>query len=187
MEAEIIVTDKVKKDIIVNIKKLHPKAIIPTYAYEGDMGMDITAVDVVYDKERDCFVYHTGLAFEVPKGYGMLLFPRSSNKNTNAYMTNHVGVLDSGYRGELLLCFKNRTDYKFLDKVNELISLYNRLAVRMHIPIKKPIGANLLAPYDVGDRIAQLVILPYPTIEFIEVEKLSETERGEGGHGSSGK
>lgn len=187
MEVNFPTTEESNNNLIVNIKKLHPNAIIPTYAHEGDMGMDITAMDVVYDQDRDCFVYHTGLAFEVPKGYGMLLFPRSSNRNTNAYMTNHVGVLDSGYRGELLLCFKNRTDYKFLDKVNELVSLYNKLAVRMHIPIKKPISANLLAPYDVGDRIAQLVIIPYPTIEFKEIEELSETERGEGGHGSSGK
>lgn len=81
--------------IQVKIKKLVPEAVIPTYAKDGDMGMDVTATSVEYDKKLDCFVYHTGLAFELPKGYGMLIFPRSSNRKTNSYMANHVGILDS--------------------------------------------------------------------------------------------
>lgn len=141
----------------VKIKKLTPEAKIPHYAKPGDMGMDITAISMEYNTDLDCFVYHTGLAFEVPVGYGMLCFPRSSNRKTDAYLTNSVGVVDSGYRGEVLACFKNR------DSSN-----------------KKP-------PYEVGDRIFQIVILPYPTINFIESDELSDTERGEGGHGSTGK
>lgn len=146
-----------QKQVKVKIKKLVENAIIPTYAKQGDMGMDLTAIGYVYNEDMDCHIYHTGLAFELPEGYGMLLFPRSSNRKTDAYMTNHVGILDSGYRGELLICFKNR------DK------------------------GNLLQPYDVGNKIAQLCILPYPKVEFIEVNELSSSERGEGGHGSTGK
>lgn len=140
----------------VNIKKLNEKAIIPKYAKPGDMGMDVVATDYEFIPEYQCHVYHTGLAFEVPEGYGMLCFPRSSNRKTGAYLTNSVGVLDSGYRGELLLCYKNRDPQ------------------------------DLNPPYKIGDRVAQLVIIPYPLIEFNEVDELSSTERGEGGFGSTG-
>lgn len=141
----------------VNIKKLNPNAVIPTYAKPGDAGMDLTAIEMTYNGEYEYFVYHTGLAVEIPEGYVGLIFPRSSNRKTNAYMTNHVGVIDSGYRGEITVTFKDRD----FDSVED--------------------------PYNVGDRIAQLIILPYPNIEFNEVEELSQTERGEGGYGSTGK
>ena len=149
--------------IQVKIKKLVPEAVIPTYAKHGDMGMDLTATSVEYDRDKDCFVYHTGLAFEVPEGYGMFIFPRSSNRKTDAYMTNHVGILDSGYRGELLVCFKHRDSLRI---------------------ILNPIN---YAPYKVGDRVAQIVIIPYPKVTFKEVDKLSESERGANGHGSTGR
>jgi len=141
----------------VNIKKLNPNAVIPAYAKSGDAGMDLTAIDLEYDKTYDCFIYKTGLAVEIPEGYVGLIFPRSSNRKTGAYMANHVGVIDSGYRGEIMVTFKNRDFH------------------------------NWTAPYEVNDRIAQLIILPYPNIEFNVVFDLSETERGEGGHGSTGK
>lgn len=141
----------------VNIKKLNPNAKIPTYAKHGDAGMDLTAI-TCYRDEYDNYVYGTGLAVEIPEGYVGLIFPRSSNRKTSSYMTNHVGVIDSGYRGEIMVTFKSR-DYLMID----------------------------MPPYKLGDRIAQIMIIPYPHIEFNEVAKLSETERGEGGHGSTGK
>lgn len=144
----------------VKIKKLVDNAVIPSYAHPGDAGMDITATSVEYDSKNDCFMYHTGLAFEVPKGYVMLIFPRSSNRKTNYYLTNHVGVLDSGYRGELMMAYKCR-DREHYDRT--------------------------IPPYAVGDRIGQIMILPYPLIRFIESDELSETERGTGGFGSTGK
>lgn len=79
----------------VKIKKLVDNAVIPSYAHPGDAGMDITCTSIEYDDNNDCIMYHTGLAFEVPKGYVMLIFPRSSNRKTNFYLTNSVGVLDS--------------------------------------------------------------------------------------------
>lgn len=82
--------------MIVKIKKLNDNAKIPQYAHPGvDMGMDIVATSIEYKEDIDCYVYHTGLAFEVPEGYGMLIFPRSSNRKTDAYLSNSVGVLDS--------------------------------------------------------------------------------------------
>jgi len=160
----------------VKIKKLDPKAIIPKYAKQGDMGMDLTAISYEYNKDIDCYIYHTGLAFEVPEGYGMLIVPRSSNRKTEAYMTNHCAIIDSGYRGEVLICFKNRTT----------------LEISMERDFEYPVDNEeeipyIYAPYSIGDRIAQLVILPYPQITFKEVDELSTTERNDSGFGSSGK
>lgn len=143
----------------VKIKKLDPKAVIPKYAKPGDAGMDLTAIRYEYDEKHDNHVYGTGLSIEIPEGYVGLLFPRSSNRKTDAYMANHVGVIDSGYRGEIMVTYKSR---------DADADVFGR-------------------PYSEGDRVAQLIIMPYPTINLIEVEELSETERGEGGHGSTGK
>lgn len=143
----------------VKIKKLNPDAVIPSYAKPGDAGMDLTAVSYDYDYEHDNHVYGTGLAIEIPEGYVGLLFPRSSNRKTMAYMTNHVGVIDSGYRGEIFITFKNRDDNR--QKLNTV-------------------------PYGIGSKVAQLIIMPYPQINLIESDELSETERGTGGHGSTG-
>lgn len=140
----------------VKVKLLNEKAVIPKYAKEGDAGMDLTAVSMEYNQGMDAYIYGTGIALEIPKGYVGLIFPRSSNRKTDAYLTNHVGVIDSGYRGEVMLTFKDRTEM-----CREV-------------------------PYKVGDRIGQIIILPYPKIDFIESVELSETERGEGGHGSTG-
>lgn len=139
----------------VKIKKLAESAVIPKYSKPGDAGLDLTAVTRELD-EYGNLVYGTGLAVEIPEGYVGLLFPRSSNSKTNLYLTNHVGVIDSGYRGELM--FK----YKTVDNF----------------------GKNV---YEIGDRVGQLIIIPYPSIEFEEVEELSSTERGTGGYGSTGK
>lgn len=145
----------------VKIKKLNDKAVIPAYAHSTDAGLDLTVISHEYKEEYDCDVYGTGLAIEIPEGYVGLIFPRSSNRKTNSYLTNSVGVIDSGYRGEIMISFKNRDVSFFTDK---------------HI-----------RPYNVGDRVAQLIIIPYPSIKLIEVNELSDSERGEGGHGSTGK
>lgn len=144
----------------VKIKKLTANAVIPKYSKDGDAGLDLVAVSKNYD-EHGNFVYGTGLAFEIPKGFVGLLFPRSSNAATGLMLTNHVGIIDSGYRGEVML------KYAPTEKTNELWE-----------PLKK---------YRVGDRIGQLIIIPYPHIEFEEAEELAESERGAGGYGSTGR
>lgn len=152
------VSKSVSKLLNVNIKKLDEKAVIPSYAKPGDAGMDLTAINLTYDEDHDIYIYGTGLAIEIPQGFVGLVFPRSSNRKTDAYMTNHVGVIDSGYRGEIMITYKNRDCFD-----------------------------GTFEPYQIGDRVAQLIIMPYPTINLTEVKELSETERGEGGHGSTGK
>ena len=141
------------KNMKVNFKKLNTNAVIPEYAKPGDAGMDLVATSADVDQYGN-IVYGTGLAVEIPQNYVGLIYPRSSNSKTDLYLTNHVGVIDSGYRGEVMFKFR---------------------------PIQK--NPKL---YSIGDRIGQLVIMPYPTIEPVEVEELSETERGTGGFGSTG-
>ncbi len=139
----------------VKIKKLKPNAVIPTYAKEGDAGMDLVATEILKDTPEQ-ITYGTGIALEIPEGFVGLVFPRSSIRKTGLQLSNSVGVIDSGYRGELQATFK---------KTNGLDSL----------------------AYKVGDRIAQIMIIPHPPIEFVESDELSNTERGEGGFGSTGK
>lgn len=181
----------------IHFKKLHPDAVVPTYAHNGDVGMDITAISVEYDSENDMYVYHTGLAFESPEGFGAFLFPRSSNRKTDAYLCNHVGIADTAtYRGEIMFCFKNRTSIKQVALMGQMeILLSNHLSEINIEKIRKECisrGEYILnnpldyAPYKPGDRIGQMVVLPHPYIKLIEKEELSDTSRGAGGFGSTG-
>jgi dUTP pyrophosphatase len=139
----------------IKIKKLHPNAKIPIYAKDGDAGLDLTAVTKIKES-ADQVIYGTGISLEIPKGFVGLVFPRSSIRNTQLSLSNAVGVVDSGYRGELQATF------------NKLQGRYSK-------------------SYELGERIIQLIIIPYPLIEFIEVDELSTTDRGNQGFGSTGK
>lgn len=173
----------------VRIKKLSEDSIIPSYAKSGDAGLDFTATSVSYDTEFACLVYGTGIKVEIPEGYVGLLFPRSSIANERLVLTNSVGVIDSGYRGEIKFKFKTDTDFwsSPLDENKEQIdSLESGIfETYLHsVDEFRDIRTDLKI-YKIGDRIGQMIILPYPKIEFEEVEELSDSERGEGGYGSS--
>ena len=137
----------------VKVMKLDAGAKIPKYAKAGDAGMDLYAVSQKFDDHGN-YVFGTGLAMEIPEGYVGLIFPRSSISKTSHSLRNAVGVIDSGYRGEIMMKYDINT-------------------------LNSPV-------YEVGDRIAQIIILPYPEIEFEEAWELSKTQRGKGGFGSSG-
>ena len=141
------------KTLKVKIKKLSKDSVLPTYSKYGDAGLDLTAISEKWNEDNSIVTYDTGLAIEIPKGYVGLLFPRSSIYKTSLDLTNAVGVIDSGYRGSIMLKFRY-------------------------------VEEGMV--YDVGDRVGQLIIMPYPQIEFEESEELSETERGSGGYGSTG-
>jgi len=143
----------------VNFKKLSPKAVTPTYATSGDAGLDITCIGYQIDKDNNYIEYFTGLALEIPAGHVGLLFPRSSVSKTDLQLANCVGVVDSGYRGELTFRYKFRKDAFFAS----------------------------LKRYQEGDRVGQLLVLPYPEIELEEIKELAESERGAGSYGSTGK
>lgn len=162
------------RNIKVKIKKTHPDAVIPRYAKVGDAGLDLTATSMYYD-EYGNICYGTGLAFEIPEGYVGLIFPRSSICKEQLLLSNAVGVIDSGYRGEVSFKFKPS------------MALDNRHCIKADEEKLWSIAVRQNDIYKVGDRIGQMIIMPYPSVEFEEVEELSETERGEGGYGSSGK
>lgn len=141
----------------VKFKKVHSDATIPSYAHDGDAGLDLTAISFTQEYDRSgklVLVYHTGIAVEIPEGYVGLLFMRSSVSKYSVSMTNAVGVIDCIYRGEIMVKMKLTTDA---------------------VP----------TIYQPGEKIAQLVIVPYLKVELNEVEELAETERGKGGFGST--
>lgn len=140
----------------VNVKKLDSNAVLPTYARHGDAGMDLTATSKNYD-EHGSVCYGTSLAFEIPRGFVGLLFPRSSNTKKDLILANSVGVIDSGYRGEVVLKFK--AALKDQHRMKEI--------------------------YEIGDRIGQIIIMPYPQVEFNLVDELSSSDRGVGAFGST--
>jgi dUTP pyrophosphatase len=139
----------------VKIKKVHPNAVKPKYAKENDAGMDLVATSIIENTSFQ-ITYGLGIAMEIPDGMVGLVFPRSSIRNTELTLSNSVGVIDAGYRGELQATF---------NKLNGLDSI----------------------AYNVGDRIAQIIIVPHPVVQFVEVDELSESKRGDGGFGSTGK
>ncbi len=136
----------------VKIKKLRENAVIPKYSKDGDAGLDLTVTHIISETMTD-ITYGFGIALEIPKGYVGLVFPRSSIRKYDMLLTNAVGVIDSGYRGEIQATFK---------KTEGTFNYY---------------GAN--------ERAAQIIVLPYPKVQFIESDELSDTERNTGGFGST--
>lgn len=141
----------------IKFKRLSENAIAPVKAHATDAGFDLTCVGITTEI-NECgqliLVYHTGIAVEIPEGYFGALVPRSSIYKKSLMLTNHIGVIDSGYRGEVVGKFRSTTDV---------------------VP----------AVIKEGERFAQLLILPVPEVTFEESDILSETERGEGGYGST--
>lgn len=172
----------------IKFKKLHPAAKLPFHAKPGDAGVDLTAVNVMLGAERE-ISYDTGLAVEIPEGYVGLLFMRSSVFKKDIDLTNAVGVIDSGYRGSIGFKYTPNFDYwdYALDRQDFQASLelgeilyYETASDEKR---KLCLGAST---YAVGDRIGQLVIVPYVKIESEWSEELTKTERGYGGYGSTG-
>ena len=217
---EIETLDGVKK---VGIDTIEPK--LPEYGKEGDACMDIYPIYCEWDREKDRWIYHTGLAFaigdtvvRIPNDSDsktviakdkfvpneMELLPRSNLTKSDFYVPNAPGTLDWGYRGELLMVFKNRTSADLLQGISTIITAIDKLAMRVgaNSEIKqytqyarKQLDSVLVSvntpPYktDGVDRCAQLIIRGSERIEWDEVEVIEElgaTERGNGGFGSTG-
>lgn len=168
--------------------KLHDKSIntpIPRYAKPGDAGLDLVATSKTED-DKGNIVYGTNLCFEIPDGYVGLIFPRSSNANKQLALSNSVAVIDSGYRGEVVMKFKPYgSSMAFIINTKSLHE--NKVNVLPNSSIRELNEFVESSTYNVGDRICQMIIVPYPKIEFDLVEELSDTERGSTGYGSSGQ
>ena len=143
--------------MVLKVKKLVENAVIPVRSKHGDAGLDLFAISMGHNARFT--EYFTGLAIEIPYGYVGLIFPRSSLSRYDMLLANSVGVVDSGYRGEISIRFKT---------------------------VKNPLSTDTEI-YKVGDRVAQLVILELPDVLVAEVDELSSSERGNSGYGSTGK
>ena len=142
--------------IVVPVKRIDPTVELPSYAYEGDAGLDLRSNEDVVLAPLERRLVGTGLAVAIPEGYAGFVQPRSGMAlRRGLSMANTPGLIDSHYRGELKVCAVN------LDP-------------------ETPISIER------GERIAQLVIQRVPAVSLIEVEDLDETDRGTGGFGSSG-
>lgn len=142
----------------IRVKKLHPKAILPTYGSADAVGADLYACleETVTIQPGEIFWVPTGIVLEVPKGCAGLVYARSSmGAKRGLAPANKVGVIDPDYRGEIRVVLLNHS--------------------------KQP---QILEP---GERVAQFVITPVLTPEYEEVEELTDTARGAGGFGSTGK
>ena len=142
--------------IDLRIKKLSEKAVIPSYGSTCAAGADLySAEEEITLLPGETKLVHTGLAMEIPEGYVGLIYARSGIATKRGLApANKVGVIDSDYRGEIM------------------VSIFN------HSSDIQTIAA--------GERVAQIVITPYLTVNFIESESLDETDRGAGGFGSTG-
>ena len=142
----------------LKIKKLHPKAILPTYGSAGAAGADLYALpegEPIVINPGETVLIHTGLSMAIPEGYVGLNFARSGLASKQGLApANKVGVIDSDYRGELMVALHNHSD-----------------------------TPRTVEP---GDRVAQFLIMPVITASFVEVDTLDDTQRGTGGFGSTG-
>ena len=149
----------------LKVKKLHPDAVVPKLATPGAACFDLHAIDVSHQvllPGRPTKV-RTGLAFEVPPGYALMVYSRSGHGfKSNTRLSNCVGVIDSDYRGEVM------------------VSLYRDDSVNDHFS-----AASAMKIHS-GDRVAQAMLIPVPAVAFEEVNVLSSTDRGTGGFGSTG-
>lgn len=142
----------------IKIKKMHINAITPTYGTEFSAGADLYALleAPLEIKPGETVLIHTGLTMEITPGYGGFIFARSGLASKKGLApANKVGVVDSDYRGEVMVALHNHSQNS--------------------------------AVIENGERIAQMVFLPYVAANFIEAEELDETIRGTGGFGSTGR
>lgn len=135
----------------LKFKRLHEKAVLPRHSKHGDAGLDLTVVSITLEGKKERHQY--GLAVEIPEGHVGLLFPRSSINKYDVRLSNCVGVIDSGYRGEVMAVFDHT------GRGNS---------------------------YEVDDRSAQLVVVPYASCKTAWSDELSQTERASGGFGHTG-
>lgn len=177
--------DELNKTIPVKCWRENKNIPLPTYAHNSDVCCDLYAQAIEYDDEKDRYIVHTGLHIALDEDYECELRPRSSLAKTEYYIVNSPGTIDESYRGEILVVFKSRTNIEIVD------ALYNLLDEHINISDNYyKLHKQIDLPYKIGDRIAQILVRKRTKIEWQEVDKLEdlgETDRGQGGYGSTGK
>ena len=142
---------------IVKFIKLNANAIVPSYGTEYSAGADLYTLsdESISIASGETVMIHTGIAMQIPEGTAAFVFARSGTATKRGLApANKVGVIDSDYRGEIM------------------VPIHNHSAQTQQI--------------EAGERVAQMVIMPYVKAEFVESETLDETERDTKGFGSTG-
>ncbi len=143
----------------VHVKKLHEQAILPSYGSMMAAGADLYALiedGAVTVAPHQTVMIRTGLAMEIPEGFAGLIYARSGTACKRGLApANKVGVIDSDYRGEIMVALHNH--------------------------------GEIAQTVEHGERMAQMIITPFVTADFMECDALEDTARGEGGFGSTGK
>lgn len=141
----------------MKIKLVSPNAVVPTYGSKCAAGMDLYSSDTYSIAPGETVLVHTGISMEIPDGYFGAIYPRSGLATKRGLrLANCVGVVDSDYRGEIM------------------VALYNDSTETQSVELR--------------DRIAQMVIQPYERPQVFDVvNELSDTERGSGGFGHTGR
>ncbi len=140
--------------MILKVKKLSSDSVLPSYAHPGDAGLDMFANEKVKILPGQAVKIKTGISVEIPKGYVGLVWDKSGMA-TNHKLKKLSGVIDSGYRGEVLLSLINLSNVTYI--------------------------------LEKGHKVSQMLIQKVETVKIKEVKNLSETKRGKGGFGSTGK
>lgn len=180
----------------VRITKLRKDAVLPSYANVDkngymDMCMDLTAVELEYSLEMDCYIYHTGLRIEIPRGTRLLLFPQANNRKTDCYLENSM----DNFEDDVCVYFKSRTPLKqrlinaYFDGMIEAMK-YGSNRFTINDVIKRSYPSNIsdeeqikfalkFAPYEAGDKVAKMAIVRYPLVKWSEIDSISDLH-GEG-------
>ena len=140
----------------VAVKKLSSDAVLPSLGSAYAAGADLYSIEELTLAPGETKLVHTGLAMEIPVGYGGFIFARSGLATKKGLApANKVGVVDADYRGEIMVALHNHgTQPQTVEK---------------------------------GERVAQMVLMPFLAAEYFEAEELSDTARGDGGFVSSGR
>lgn len=143
----------------LKVKRLHPAAVLPRYATDGAACFDLVAIEGRTIGPDRAGSIPTGLAFEVPPGHALMIYSRSGHGfKHGTRLANCVGVIDSDYRGEVMVALRNDTAR----------------------------GDGYAFSVLPGDRIAQAMLVQAPQVQLVEVQELGDTARGAGGFGSTG-
>jgi dUTP pyrophosphatase len=140
--------------MILKIKKLHPDAKVPHYAHHDDAGFDLFAIENTLIKKGERKAVATGISMEIPEGYVGLIWDKSGI-GIKEGLKSLGGVVDSSYRGEVLIGMVNLSEKDYT--------------------------------FEKGHKVAQMLIQKKERVDFEEVKELSDTKRGIGGFGSTGK
>jgi dUTP pyrophosphatase len=184
------------EQVQLKIKRLHPDAIIPTYAHATDSGFDLHAIEDVIIQPGETALIRTGLAIQIPPGHEIQIRPRSGI-TSKTKLRVQFGTVDEGYTGELKVAVDNIAPYVLgvllvedFGEFDVFVRKGEVFDVKNEVALDVPYGEFAHNSYIIrkGDRIAQAVLAPITRVQqFVEVDDFDiETDRGANGFGSTG-